>query len=106
MKSLAVVAVLAAMLVVVGLAATGRARTPKPDQTTATPAPETEGETYAMSIGRPVELTQGERQQFRTLVPGIDPATVPPEMVGKVRAILYGKGNDAEKRSRIESLLG
>lgn len=107
MKSLAAIAVLAAIGGIVGLAATGRARTPgdDPSATATTPAPEAEGERYAMSVGRPVELTQGERQQLRTLVPGLDPASVPPGSVGKIRGILYGQGNDAEKRSRIESLL-
>lgn len=59
----------------------------------------------AMSIGKPVTLTQGEQQTLRTLVPGLDPALVPPAKVGKLRAILYGQGNDAEKRGRIERLL-
>ncbi|MBE9638205.1 hypothetical protein [Salipiger mangrovisoli] len=105
MKSFAVVFVISAMLVVVGLAAANRSRSALPGDVAAAPRSDAEGERYAMSVGRPVELTQGEAQDLRTIAPGIDPAMVPPQKVGKIRAILYGPGNTANKRSRIESLL-
>lgn len=105
MKSLAVVFALGALVVVVGAAATSRARTPTNTDRASTPDTQPEGERYAMSLGRPVELTQGEKQQLRMLVPGIDADMIPPERTGKIRAVLYGRESDANKRSRIKSLL-
>lgn len=110
MKSYAVVFVIGALLVVVGLAMVNRSRTPMDGDQAAAPGAQTEeaqaeDERYAMSIGRPVELTQGELQQVRTLAPGIDTSRIRPEQVGKIRAILHSQGNDATKRGRIERLV-
>ncbi|MCA0940032.1 hypothetical protein LCM08_12850 [Salipiger pacificus] len=107
MKSYAVVFVIGALLVVAGLAMVNRSRTPGTDDRAAAPSAQTEtdSERYAMSLGRPVELTQGEMQQVRTLAPSIDTSRIRPEEVGKIRAILHSQGNDANKRGRLERLL-
>ncbi|AWI85001.1 hypothetical protein CEW88_14605 [Alloyangia pacifica] len=105
MKSYAVVFVIGALLVVAGLAMVNRSRTPGGDDRAATSATQPETERYAMSVGRPVELTQGEVQQVTTLAPSVDPSRIRPEEVGKIRAILHSQGNDANKRGRLERLL-
>lgn len=105
MKSLAIVAVIAAMGAVIGVAAASRARTSQPDQSSATATPGIPDERYAMGLGRPVELTEGERQQLKMLVPGIEPEMIPAERTGKIRSVLYGNESDSKKRSLIKSLL-
>lgn len=63
------------------------------------------GERLAMSMGRPNALTDGEQQQVVFLLPGTDPASIPPEKWGRVRTILYGNFSDADKKTRLRNLL-
>lgn len=97
---------LAAAVTVAGVAHAARNHgsqdTPQSGADVAGPEP---GERLAMSIGRPNALTPGEQQQVVFLLPGTDPASIPPEKWGRVRAILYGDFGDADKKTRLRNLL-
>ena len=63
------------------------------------------GDRLAMSMGRPNELTTGEQQQVVFLLPGPDPASIPPEKWGRVRAIIHGDYSDSQKKTELRGLL-